>query len=73
MKPHPEKVNSYVADDAINYPTVKDLHDVYGQYVRLMGLNPRCDAKDLVEWIRINRPDTFEFEKPFRKLKDVII
>lgn len=69
MKPKPELVIPVIADMAINDPNVKHIQDVYGSYVRLMRLRPGCDNKDLLEWIRINRPGAFEAEKPWRKLK----
>jgi len=69
MKARPELVNPYIVDLAISNPRVKKIQDLYGEYVRLTNLRPGCDTRDLIEWLKKNRPDSFEFEKPYRKLK----
>lgn len=62
-KPNPSKVNERFADIAIE--RANDLGSVYSQCVILSYQNTgkmACgfDAKDIIAWIKINRPDVFD-------------
>lgn len=63
MNTNPEKVNWNIGAYAAEH--CKDLGSAYSEAVRITFRStgrfaPGFDAKDLVAWIRINYPDTFD-------------
>lgn len=69
-KAHPEKVIPQLAEKAIEL--AKDINCAYSQYVRLYyqstgKLASGCDARDLIEWLKINMLEAYEEKSKGRK------
>lgn len=61
-KSHPEKVSEALARAAL--ARAKSAGASYSEYIRAHyqatgSLAPGCDAKDLIEWYKVNMPEEF--------------